>query len=192
MIEIALCIAVIAFALLAVAGVLPRGQRTQRDNRADTIMAQDAVYWMEAIRNGAHGLDELTNFVDYIIREDMPQVTNKFGNGFTNGYDIVGLLSAEVGLAKRPQAVVGAITRSAVLQGDFAFKYLLEVDIQKANVGQPGAPKATQLELSEVTVSLRQIGPNGQLRGLPRVLRAQVNGAPREDPEGSQRFFFRP
>lgn len=63
MIEIALCLAIIGFALVAIIGVLPTGLNVQKDNREETIINQDAVAWMNAIRNGAQGYDDLTNHV---------------------------------------------------------------------------------------------------------------------------------
>jgi prepilin-type N-terminal cleavage/methylation domain-containing protein len=63
MIEIALCLAIIGFALVAIIGVLPAGLNVQKDNREETIINQDAVVWMSAIRNGAQGFDDLTNYV---------------------------------------------------------------------------------------------------------------------------------
>ena len=62
-IEIALCLAIIGFALVAIIGVLPIGLNVQKDNREETIINQDAAVWMDAIRNGAHGYDDLTNYV---------------------------------------------------------------------------------------------------------------------------------
>jgi len=53
MIEIALSLAVIGFALVAIIGVLPFGMNVQRDNRENTIINYDADYLMSAIRNGA-------------------------------------------------------------------------------------------------------------------------------------------
>ncbi len=63
MIEIAISLAVIAFAMVAIIGVLPIGMNTQKDNREETIINQDAVLLMEAICSGARGLDYLTNYV---------------------------------------------------------------------------------------------------------------------------------
>jgi type II secretory pathway pseudopilin PulG len=63
MVEIAICLAVIAFALVAIMGVLPSGLRVQQDNREETIINQDGQYWMEAIRSGSQGLHQLTNYV---------------------------------------------------------------------------------------------------------------------------------
>src|SRR5664280_2637396 len=63
MVEIAICLAIIGFALVAIIGVLPIGMNTQRDNREETIINQDATVFIEAIRGGARGLDDLTNYV---------------------------------------------------------------------------------------------------------------------------------
>src|SRR5438046_10568599 len=86
MIEIAISVAVIAFALVAIIGVLPAGLQVQKENREDTLMAQDGTYWMEAIRNGAVGLDDLTNYVEQIKVGG----TNR---PFSNAQELIGLLS---------------------------------------------------------------------------------------------------
>lgn len=65
MVEVALSIAIVAFAMVAIIGVLPTGFQVQRDNREETIVNQDGTYLLEAIRGGV-GLDELTNFVERI------------------------------------------------------------------------------------------------------------------------------
>jgi type II secretory pathway pseudopilin PulG len=62
-IEIALCLGIIGFALVAIIAVLPRGLDVQKRNRQETIVGQDAEVWMSAIRNGAQGYDDLTNYV---------------------------------------------------------------------------------------------------------------------------------
>jgi type II secretory pathway pseudopilin PulG len=53
MIEIAIAIGVIGFALVAIIGILPAGMEVQKDNREDTLISQDAPYFLDAIRNGA-------------------------------------------------------------------------------------------------------------------------------------------
>ena len=104
MVEIALSIAILAFAMVAIIGVLPTGLQVQRDNREETIINQDGAYLLEAIRSGGLGLDELTNFVERIT------ITNRsrawsigyFGSRLpedgrqiplTNGHFIMGMLS---------------------------------------------------------------------------------------------------
>jgi type II secretory pathway pseudopilin PulG len=107
MVEIAISLAVIGIALVAIIGVLPIGMNTQRDNREETIINQDATVFIEAIRGGARGLDDLTNYV-YAITNYWTNVSThvKGVYGYTylgssttpsfpiiNGSGIVGLLS---------------------------------------------------------------------------------------------------
>ena len=63
MMEIAISLAIIGIALVAIIGVLPIGMNVQQDNRQQTVIGQDASVFMEAIRNGTLGLDDLTNYV---------------------------------------------------------------------------------------------------------------------------------
>ena len=63
MIEIAICLAVIGFALAAIIGVLPLGMNVQRENREETVVNQDQSIFLNAIRNGELGIDDLTNSV---------------------------------------------------------------------------------------------------------------------------------
>ena len=103
MIEIAICLAIIGVGLVAIIGVLPIGMRTQRDNREETIINQDATVFTEAIRNGTRGLDDLTNYVYAItnywtIYPSLVTGVNGYtyaGSSFpiTNGVRIIGLLS---------------------------------------------------------------------------------------------------
>jgi hypothetical protein len=66
MVEVALSLAVVAFALVAIIGILPTGMTVQKDNREDTLINQELRFWMEAIKNGARGLNDLTNYVEEI------------------------------------------------------------------------------------------------------------------------------
>jgi len=106
MVEIALCIAIVAFALVAIIGVLPTGMRVQKDNREDTVINQDGTFWLEAIRSGSLGLDELTNYVESItVVSRGPGVGARenyaYGDGrrhsatntFARGSNIIGLLT---------------------------------------------------------------------------------------------------
>ena len=49
--------------LVALIAVLPRGLDVEKKNREETIIGQDAQVWMDQIRNGARGDDDLTNYV---------------------------------------------------------------------------------------------------------------------------------
>jgi type II secretory pathway pseudopilin PulG len=89
MVEIAISLAIIGIALVGIIGALPLGMRMQRDNREQTVINQDATIFMEAIRSGTRGLDDLTNYVFMI--------TNTYAHAaysnFNGGAQIVGLLS---------------------------------------------------------------------------------------------------
>ena len=112
MIEIAISLAIIGFALVAIIGILPAGMSVQKENREETIINQDATIFMNAIRNGERGLDDLTNYViaitniwtDYEFRRGpvspaqsvwytptASSTTPSFP--LTNGFRILGLLS---------------------------------------------------------------------------------------------------
>ena len=115
MIEIAISLAIIGFAMVAIIGILPLGMNAQRDNRQETIVNQDASILMDAVRNGERGLDDLTNYVigitNYVTDFNAasrpgPAVTwayttlNAWQNNtpvprftLTNGYTIIGILS---------------------------------------------------------------------------------------------------
>jgi type II secretory pathway pseudopilin PulG len=116
MIEIAISLAVIGFALVAIIGILPQGMTVQKENRQETIINQDAHMFLEAIRNGGKGFDDLTNYVVAItnyhcvlrgvggtspVQVDGYTYTGSMKNGantgmqfaITNGLRIVGLLS---------------------------------------------------------------------------------------------------
>ena len=111
MIEIAICLAIIGFALVAIIGVLPYGMNTQRDNREETVINQDATVLLEAIRSGARGADDLTNYVYAIVNTGdnsvgyinptlagqmnftKPSSVSTWYNTLTSGTNIVGLMS---------------------------------------------------------------------------------------------------
>jgi len=116
MIEIAICLAVIGFALAAIVGVLPLGMNVQRENREETVINQDGNVFINAMRNGELGLDDLTNYVVAItnwvteydnIGKPRPLYTLGYTyvtstqNGtamtppmpITNGFRIIGLLT---------------------------------------------------------------------------------------------------
>jgi type II secretory pathway pseudopilin PulG len=144
MVEIAICIAVVGFALVAILGVLPMGFDVQRRNRENTIINQEGQLWLEALRGGALGLDYLTNHVDAISVPATP-VTGLRAfdgtNGFRTGREIIGLLTQPAvidtnraeQLYRRPVAAfVRALTGIAsdkTPRNDFAFTYRLTTEV---------------------------------------------------------------
>jgi len=142
MVEVAISLAIIGIALVAIIGVLPLGMNVQRDNREATVINQDATFFLEAIRNGARGLDDLTNYV-YAITNYWTQFDNKgkviggggnINDGFslqgsqitkvatppffplTNGLRIIGLLSTPEFTSDLP----GLVPVSNLLNGGYS------------------------------------------------------------------------
>jgi hypothetical protein len=111
MIEIAISLAIIAFALVAIIGILPQGMEVQRQNREETTINQEAAVLLNAIRNGDQGLDDLTNYVMAIgitktlysspsgsasaptVALYTPTTVGPGGIVLSNGFVIVGLLT---------------------------------------------------------------------------------------------------
>jgi prepilin-type N-terminal cleavage/methylation domain-containing protein len=106
MIEVAISLGILAFALVAIVGVLPSGLKVQRENREETVVTQDALYLLEAIRSGSKGVDDLTNFVESItvtnflagrVMSAVTYTNNLYRPGpflpLTNAQEIVSLLS---------------------------------------------------------------------------------------------------
>ncbi len=105
MMELAISLAIIGIALVAIVGVLPLGMNVQKENREATLINQDASVFLEAIRSGSRGLNDLTNYVYAITNHfgvyNVGGVFASYGmTGFTNspsllnsGTNIIGLLS---------------------------------------------------------------------------------------------------
>ena len=161
MVEIAISLGVIAIALVAILGVLPTGVRVQRDNREDTILNQEGVFWVEAIRRGSKGLDYLTNYVDTITISNRLGLTNFYNPAgtvtpsapnlgiLTNGQTIIGLLTypkvtfdaSKNPVTNRVTARFRAITGSAMEKSksarDMAFAYQVVSEVVLPNVTPP-------------------------------------------------------
>ena len=171
MLEIAISLAVIGFALLAIVGLLPQGVSTQKDNREDTIISQDGAYFIEAIRGGVMGLDNLTNFVDRIVITNHPMnkapVTTVYSlanRNMTNGANIVRLLStpkyqtdttrplAHAVITNTVIAYVRALSGWAILQGtnnpQMAFEYQLRSEVTPFNSWDPDSTNYTEAGLT--------------------------------------------
>jgi hypothetical protein len=128
--------------------VLPTAMRVQQGNRGDTLIDQDGSYFLEAIRRGAQGLDELTQHVyevNFIEADPMGNIkTNPLGPLFPPptypSSRIVGALSTPYGVSPdndgffiiRTEAKVHALSGSAVEkdpQSAITFDYLLTSEV---------------------------------------------------------------
>jgi type II secretory pathway pseudopilin PulG len=149
MVEIALSLGIIAFALVAIIGVLPSGMKVQRENREDTIVNQDAAYLLEAIRSGSRGVEELTNYVESItVRRGA--VTTVYTNNrarpggyvpLTNAQHIVALLSTPRverlpngsyrvnTVTAQMRSISGRALDQSAKMSDFAFRYQVTTEV---------------------------------------------------------------
>jgi type II secretory pathway pseudopilin PulG len=107
MMEIAICLAIIGFALVAIIGVLPIGLNTQRDNREETIINQEATVLLEAIRSGSRGADDLTNYVYAITNFQVRFISGNPQNnppyGFAQGDPLMNTGAKIIGMLSTPE-----------------------------------------------------------------------------------------
>ncbi len=121
LIEIALCLAIIAFALVAIIGVMPLGMTVQKDNRADTIINQDGMYWLNLLRGGSTGTVDLASFVTWVKVGTNPVQ-------YKDTRDVIGWLSVP---NSTNSARVRSISGSAVERNSpVGFDYILFTQIQ--------------------------------------------------------------
>ena len=138
LVEVAIAIGVIGFALVAIIGILPTGLEVQRDNRTETIVNQDGTFWLEAIRNGSRGLDELPRYVDRIeITNSLTGMVRTYST-FASGAEIIGLLTTQAAITnEEARAYVWAVSGSAAekepnaANRELSFKYRMTIHIEQ-------------------------------------------------------------
>jgi type II secretory pathway pseudopilin PulG len=162
MVEIALCLGIIGFALVAIIGILPTGTNVQKENREETIISHDATYFMEAIRNGAQGIDDLPVYVSAMY--DANGQINPSQHG--SGQRIIGLLSRPKFRFPNPTiadptraevwAISGPATAKGASQNKFGFKYLLTAEITPVGgaIGLPPGYPADPLDVNAANDAL--------------------------------------
>lgn len=120
MAEIAIALGVIAFALVAIIGILPAGLQVQKDNREETIINQDARVLLEAIKTGGRDVtSDLANFVVSVDGTNLPDAA-AFPNGFSTR-DLIRFLSDP---NMSHTNIFSAISGGVASRGsDFALRY---------------------------------------------------------------------
>ena len=124
MVEIAIALGVIAFALVAIIGVLPMGMQTQKDNREDTIVNQDARVLLDAIRSGGRSVASL-DLGSYVVATDGVAVVN-----FSNE-DLLRLLTEPMSpTTKKHRIVFNSMSGAIANRGsDLGFRYEVLVEV---------------------------------------------------------------
>lgn len=143
MIEVALSLAIVAFAMVAIIGVMPAGLNVQKENQNDTVLSQDSAMILEAIRSGesSSNLTALSTALvgpiygvnlstypsantplDIIKRLSIPAWDT---SGFTTG--------AAVAVSARFRAMSGGLGDTAGAATNMAFTYYMQVQITRFN-----------------------------------------------------------
>jgi len=168
-IEIAIALAVIGFALVAIIGVLPVGLNVQRETHQDTIIGQDGSFFLEAIRNGgptngagtSTSLDFLTPYVESITITSLSNGIIKSVNVYYNNNSVPGhyLASGQMilGLLSTPEifpafyggnsnivtaqirGLTGAATEQNGSNSVIAFRYSMNVEIEPFTTASPSS-----------------------------------------------------
>jgi type II secretory pathway pseudopilin PulG len=107
MVEVALCLAIVAFAMVAIMGVLPAGMQVQRENREETLINFDGNTLMEAIRGGSLAASNIADRIEWIEVNSSRGGRVRFSNSPPNLYlspeTVVGLLSTPKYIYDRPR-----------------------------------------------------------------------------------------
>lgn len=149
MVEIALSLAVVAFALVAIIGVLPTGLQVQRDNRQETLINKEGEYLLNAIATGSDRLGVLSNAV-YFLSVSNEVAYRRWANDGPGprlrGQEILGLLSTpkvtwpdyvSAPVTNRVVAWLRAVNSTAVERdpaaAEVAFRYRALIEITPVN-----------------------------------------------------------
>jgi type II secretory pathway pseudopilin PulG len=203
MVEIAICLAVIGFALVAIIGVLPLGIQVQSDNRQEAIINHDGAYFLDAIRKGAPA-EDLRLYVEEIslTYSNGNNVVVHTTNKFRDNHHIIGLLSNPYSV--KTEATVRALSGAANEKGDYtndvAFKYRMTALVRGLESLNPDL--ATNQVFYEWYTNLTHevrlvfrypLTHNGKTGTGKKVFRAMVSGKMNKHPtEDLEYFFYRP
>jgi type II secretory pathway pseudopilin PulG len=206
LVEIAICLGIIGFALVAIIGILPAGLQVQRDNKEDTIINQEGQFLLEAIRNGAKELWDLTNRTEEIVIEHIdgsgnPPVLTQF----KSPHEVIGLLSTpsdvptgtdivrrdatylvadayDTNKTRQVRAIIRAGAGAAgEWESDLAFRYEVTIRNFELATANPDLPQdlrdALASQLREVRMDFRwPVLPNGKVGNGRHVFRAAIQG----------------
>jgi hypothetical protein len=202
MVEIALCLAIVGFALVAIIGVLPMGIQVQSDNRQDSIINHDGAYFLDAIRNGAPP-DDLRSYVENIsMTFSNATATGTWQhntNRFRDNHHIIGLLSNPDSI--RTEAIVRALSGAASEKGDYtndvAFKYKIFASVRPLESLNPDLATNAALYFwqTNLTHEVRLVFRypltfDGKTGAGRKVFRTMVSGRMNPDPREPLEYFF--
>jgi hypothetical protein len=203
MIEIALCLAIIGFAMVAIIGILPTGMQVQKDNREDTIINQDGTFLLDSIRYAITNSAALSNNLESLVIRSNNVIVARYTNELSSR-QIIGLLSQPKYLdgpdGYTPRAIFyansGALANYAAGTRDLSFRYAIFTEVLPYGYGNVANPVNPMLETNLYELRLTARWPVlGQGDGMKfgsgrQVFRTLVSGQLSND--GSGLYFFVP
>ncbi len=138
-------LAIVAFALVAIIGVMPFGLDVQKNNREDTIMSQDAALIMEAIRGGYNSanLTVLSSAFLAISNSSVPLPTNTpieiIKRLSIPRWDTTNVVNPAVPIRAEFRAMSGNLGDSAAGASQVAFSYIVTSEVTNYT-GVPNNP----------------------------------------------------
>lgn len=211
MIEIAISMGIVAFALVAILGVLPTGLDVQSRNEEETIINQESTLILEALRGGNTNMwDLLSNFEWMVFQNQVQSNYLTYNNPILYPAQIIGLLSTpkyENGntnlIQVRFLANSGNLVERSPVARNSAFSYLLTSEILPfANSGSTDPNLSSNLWNVRLTFQWPVLSSPTNVTGLIRVgsgkkvVRAVLagrlvrsDGLGQPDPNGSFYFF---
>jgi len=170
MVEIAISIGVIAFALVAIIGILPTGLQTHRDNREDTIVNQDARVLLEAIKSA--GRDVTSDLGSFVV------MTN--GVAVPSGYHTTNLVQLLSDTTATNRIVMNSIAGGVAMRGsDLAFKYEIRSVVVPSDLGGSAWSSANGFTAYEVRLRFAwPVSPIGNVNSEANtyIVRSLVTG----------------
>ena len=148
MVEIALALAVIAFALVAIIGILPTGLNIAQLSREESIVNRDGAYLLEALRNGAQGMVDLS---DYCL--DLDGATSLSSEGIISRISTPGGKHIAVF-----RAINGSAANRSAVDADLAFRYEVTVEVQPVTTNSISPDVlATQSQMANNLYDVRMV-----------------------------------
>ena len=199
MVEIAIALGVIGFALVAIIGILPLGLQVQKETRESTIINQEAKYFMDLIKGDVLGVEDLVDFVgvvEVISLADSSVATYVPGTDFVDSRELVGLL---VNSNSTAVTRVRAISSPAVNRGssgaDLAFRYELAITMTPAvsvSLDHPDLPELRS-RLYDVILDFQwPVLPGGSLGPNKATYRGMLSGVLTNVPPGTDFYYLLP
>ncbi|MBN2505481.1 MAG: hypothetical protein JXQ71_02180 [Verrucomicrobia bacterium] len=186
MIEIALSLAIIAFGMVAIIGVLPSGMTVQRDNRRSIIINEDAQFWLNAIRNGLREGTDLVPHVQAIHQYTDPVTVDptSFVKPADN-YELIGRLSRPFQINRA--RLFSLSSPASQKEAGGGLEYVMFTTVTNCPVTASSLTNLWDLRL----VFAWPIHANGEVGALRKTFRTLVQGSLESTNNlGTELFFF--